>query len=97
MKFEELPEKMQKGLLKGTGKTLVISTIIICAFFLGIAALIASFGHNMWVLAIFPLLVAVVGIVNLFIELKAPSNWKEVLRMPTILFQVLLHLNQTRN
>lgn len=77
MKFEELPEKMQKGLLKGTRKTLVISTIIICAFFLGIAALIASFGHNMWVLAIFPLLVAVVGIVNLFIELKAPSNWVE--------------------
>ena len=77
MKFEELPEKMQKGLLKGTRKSLVISTIIICAFFLGIAALIASIGYNMWVLAIFPFLVAVAGIVNLFMELKAPSNWAE--------------------
>lgn len=75
MKFEELPKEMQKGLLKGTRKTLVISTIIICAFFLGIAALIASIGHNMWILAFFPILVAIVGIVNLFIELKAPSNW----------------------
>lgn len=77
MKFEELPEKMQKGLLKGTRKTLVISTIIICVFFLGIAALIALIGYNMWVLAIFPFLVAVAGIVNLFMELKAPSNWVE--------------------
>ena len=74
MKFEELPVKMQKGLLKGTRKTLVISTIIICTFFMGIAALIASIGHNMWVLAIFPALVAVIGLLNLFTELNSSSN-----------------------
>lgn len=75
MKFEELPKEMQKGLLKGTRKKLVIGTLIFVTIFLGIAALITSIGHNMWVIALFPTLVAVVGIINFFIELNAPSNF----------------------
>lgn len=74
MRFEELPKKMQNGLLKGTRKNLVVGTLVFAAIFFGIAALIASTGHNMWVIAIFPALVGVVGLINLFMELKAPFN-----------------------
>ncbi|MBO7583089.1 MAG: hypothetical protein J6X11_09840 [Treponema sp.] len=74
MKFEELPLEMQKGLLSRTRKNLVIGSVVFSAILFGIAALIASIGHNMWVIAVFPALVAIVGIVNLFMELKAPSN-----------------------
>lgn len=74
MKFDELPEKTQEKLLKTARKSLVIRTVILAAFFLAIAALIASVGYNMWVIAIFPALVAVIGIINLFMELKSPDD-----------------------
>lgn len=74
MRFEELTKKMQKGLLNRTRKNLVVGTVVLCALLLGIAALISAIGHNMWILAVFPVLVAVVGIVNLFMELSSPSN-----------------------
>lgn len=74
MRFEELTKKMQKGLLSRTRKNLVVGTVVLCALLLGIAALISAIGHNMWILAVFPVLVAVVGIVNLFMELSSSSN-----------------------
>lgn len=75
MKFEKLPEEMKRGLLKGTRKTLVIGTLVFSAIFFGIAALIASVGHSMWVIAIFPALIGAAGLINLLIELKAPVNF----------------------
>ena len=74
MKFNELSKNIQTGLLKDSRKSLVVSNIVVCAFFLILSAVLFFIGHGFWIFALFTGLMALFSFANLFMELKSPKE-----------------------
>ena len=74
MKFNELPQNMQKSLLEGRKKTVFIAGIIFTVFFLALTALCFFIGHGFEKLWFIPAICVFIGFVGILLELKEPVN-----------------------
>ena len=70
MKFNELPQNMQKSLLKGRRKAVVIAGIVFTVFFLALTALCFFIGHGFEKLWFIPAICVFIGFVGILLELK---------------------------
>lgn len=67
---------MQKSLLEGRKKTVLIAGVIFTVFFLALTALCFFIGHGFEKLWFIPAICAFIGFVGVFLELKEPANSK---------------------
>lgn len=74
MKFNELPQNMQKSLLEGRKKAVFIAGIIFTVFFLALTVLCFLIGHGFEKLWFIPAICVLIGFVGIFLELKEPVN-----------------------
>lgn len=74
MKFNELPQNMQKSLLEGRKKTVFIAGIIFTVFFLALTALCFFIGHGFEKLWFIPAICVFIGFVGILLELKEPVD-----------------------
>lgn len=74
MKFNELPQNMQKSLLKGRRKAVVIAGIVFTVFFLALTALCFFIGHGFEKLWFIPAICVFIGFVGILLELKEPVD-----------------------
>ena len=80
MKFNELPQNMQKSLLEGRKKTVFIAGIIFTVFFLALTALCFFIGHGFEKLWFIPAICVFIGFVGILLELKEPTNRKNQIK-----------------
>lgn len=74
MKFNELPQNMQKSLLKGRRKAVVIAGIVFTVFFLALTALCFFIGHGFEKLWFIPAICVFISFVGILLELKEPVD-----------------------
>lgn len=74
MKFNELPQNMQKSLLESRKKAVFIAGIIFTVFFLALTVLCFLIKHGFEKLWFIPAICVLIGFVGIFLELKEPVN-----------------------
>ena len=80
MKFNELPQNMQKSLLEGRKKAVFIAGIIFTVFFLALTVLCFLVGHGFEKLWFIPAICVFIGFIGIFLELKEPVDSQDKIK-----------------